>query len=204
MLTLPEHYNYAGAAAHRARVLGVSGSLRPTSKTSLALRAALTALETLGVAGEALELSELPLPLFSGYSYPEKETGALERLRDRVATHDLVLLASPEYHGTLSGSLKNALDHLPEGCLQGKVVGLIGVAGGSVSPIGTTTSLRSIVRALGGIAAPGELLVTHSKRVFDTQGNLTEPQLQARTVRFAEQLIALGAQLRSPLVPSNA
>jgi hypothetical protein len=60
------------------------------------------------------------------------------------------------------------------------------------------------VRALGGSAAPSELLVTHSKRVFDAQGTLTEPHLQARTARFAERLIALGAQLRPPLVPSNA
>lgn len=156
------------------------------------------ALLAAGVGGERLELSALPLPLFSGYSYEADETHNLEQFRARFATHDLVLLASPEYHGALSGSLKNALDHLPEGALQGKLVGLIGVAGGSVSPVATTMQLRSVVRALGGVAAPGELLVTRSKSMFGEGGTLTDPSLLERVQRFAAQLLTLSAQLRSP------
>lgn len=179
------------------RVLGLCGSLRPTSKTLVVLSAVMNTLVAAGVAGEALELSALPLPLFNGYSYEADERHNLEHLRARFASHDIVLLASPEYHGAVSGSLKNALDHLPEGSLAGKLVGLIGVADGSVSPVATTTQLRSVVRALGGIAAPGELLVTRSKSIFGLEGTLSDPHHLDRIGRFTTQLLSLAAQLQT-------
>ncbi len=185
------------------KVLGVSGSLRPTSKTLMVLNSVMASLEASGLAGRIVELTSLPLPLFSGYSYPTHETRNLEHFRELVATHELILLASPEYHGALSGSLKNALDHLLEGSLQGKVVGLIGVAGGSVSPVGTTTQLRSVVRALGGVASPCELLVTRSKSIFDENRALTDSQLSVRIDSFTAQLLSLSAQLRPPVTASS-
>lgn len=152
-------------------------------------------LTTLEARTRTLPLNDLPLPLFSGYSYSDAELLNLRRFRDLVADHDLLILASPEYHGAASGSLKNALDHLAEGSLRGKVVGLVGVAGGSVSPVATTTQLRSVVRVLGGVASPCELLVTRSKHIFDEAGNVTDAQVVERIGMFSEQLLMLSGQL---------
>lgn len=177
------------------RVVGISGSLRPTSKTYWVLRQSLGALSAQGAQSHLLDLAAEPLPLFSGYVYPDAEQKALSHFRTTVGASDIVLLASPEYHGAVSGSLKNALDHLSEESFRGKIVGLIGVAGGSVSPVATTLQLRSIVRSLGGVASPCELLVSQVKKVLDEQGKIIEPKLLSRVTHFATELMHLAKQL---------
>ncbi len=181
------------------RVVGVSGSLRAGSKTRAMLCYTLENLSAHGARTQLLDLAASPLPFFSGYTYPEAEAEALARFKEIVAAADIVILASPEYHGAPSGSLKNALDHLPEASFRGKIVGLIGVAGGSVSPVATTMQLRSIVRALGGVASPCELLV--AKRVIDDQGNPVETELLSRAVKFTTELTDLCERM-SPVGPA--
>ncbi len=72
MLTQPEIPGREGVtpAPRAPQVLGVSGSLRATSRTLMVLNSVMTSLEASGLAGRVLELTALPLPLFSGYSYP--------------------------------------------------------------------------------------------------------------------------------------
>lgn len=55
-----------------------------------------------------------------------------------------------------------------------RVVGLVAVAGGSVSPVGTAGQLRAVVRALGGLTAPNELLVNRVGTFADGLLGLTE------------------------------
>lgn len=197
---LPEGGLAAAAASPRA--LGIGGSLRRTSKTSVVLDAVMASLTASGAKSQTLTFNALPLPLFSGYTYSDAEALNLRRFCNLVADHDLLVLASPEYHGAASGSLKNALDHLAEGSLRGKVVGLVGVAGGSVSPVATTSQLRSVVRTLGGVASPCELLVTRSKHIFDEAGKVTDAQVIDRIEMFAEQLLMLSGQLVPPFFNS--
>lgn len=175
--------------------MGISGSLRATSKTRLVLSHTLGALSARGARSQLLDLAQIPLPLFSGYNYPDSEQETLTSFRKVVAAGNIVLLASPEYHGAVSGSLKNALDHLLEESFRGKVVGLIGVAGGSVSPVATTTQLRSVVSSLGGVVSSCELLVSYAKSAVDAQGGILDPNLLSRVTKFATELTDLSRQL---------
>src|SRR5690349_1371711 len=97
-------------------ILGIGGSLRPGSTTILALRAALAGAAEAGAQVEVFDLAETHMPFFDGtYSlegYSADERGAIERLFAAVDAADAVVLASPTYHNTLSGALKNALDFL--------------------------------------------------------------------------------------------
>lgn len=185
----------------RMRVVGVSGSLRTRSRTRPVLEQLLELLETKGTPGRVLDLATARLPLFSGYNYPESDQRAIDRFRADVAASDAVILASPEYHGTLGGGLKNALDLLPDGSLHGKAVGLVAVAGGALSPVGAAAGLRAVVRALGGVALPRELLVSRVKAVTDERGRLAEPDLLRRADRFAEDLVTLAERLNPRAAP---
>ena len=53
------------------------------------------------------------------------------KLRQEIAQAHALILGTPEYHGSFSGVLKNALDWLDGSELQGKMIGLVGVAGGA-------------------------------------------------------------------------
>ena len=90
-------------------IVGIGGSLRPDSYTQKALQVAAQRVEALGAEVEVLDLRQLNLPFCHGgkdYSqYPD-----VQRLRDTVTGADGLILATPEYHGGLSGVLKNTLE----------------------------------------------------------------------------------------------
>jgi NAD(P)H-dependent FMN reductase len=87
------------------RILGISGSLKPSSSNSAFLRALAAASEDALTVWE--RLGELPhfAPDLAG-------DDAVASLRAAVAAADLVIIATPEYAGGMPGSLKNALDWL--------------------------------------------------------------------------------------------
>lgn len=76
------------------------------------------------------------------------------RIRAVVARADAVLLATPVHHSSFSGLLKCGLDHLATRAFMGKPVGILSMGGSARSALGACDQLRSVVRALGGWAAP--------------------------------------------------
>src|ERR1039457_3453097 len=108
----------------RIRVAALCGSLREGSYTKMALTVALRAAAGSTSETDVIDLREFNLPLADGRKSPSEET---RRFCDRLANADAVLIGTPEYHGSLSGVLKNALDltGFPE--WEGKMIGLVGI-----------------------------------------------------------------------------
>ncbi len=93
------------------RVVGLCGSLRPGSWTRAALTIALAGAQEKGATTELLDLRDYDLPFCTGEEEdPVQNTLGIQQLRQRVAEASGIVLATPNYHGTLSGVLKNALD----------------------------------------------------------------------------------------------
>jgi FMN reductase len=180
-------------------ILGLGGSLRSGSVAALALRIALGGAEEAGATIRLLDLATLPLPIFDGtYSLdgytPEGRQTILTLLNATQEAHGLIL-ASPTYHNTISGALKNALDYMellkdnnpPR--LEGKVVGLLTVQGG-VSGTGnnTITTMLLAARALRAWVAPTMVSIPDSRSMFNEEGQPNDPTVIRR-------LHALGAEV---------
>ena len=91
------------------KIVGIGGSLRPKSYTYQALKLAAERVQVLGASVEILDLRTMQLPFcHGGDDYPDYPD--VERLRQCVKEADGLILATPEYHGSVSGVLKNALD----------------------------------------------------------------------------------------------
>lgn len=101
------------------RIVGIGGSLRPNSYSQMALSLATQRVEALAEM-EILDLRKMQLPFCNGEDeypgYPD-----VEQLRNTVKQADGLILATPEYHGGVSGVLKNALDLMGFEQLDGKV-----------------------------------------------------------------------------------
>ena len=100
------------------------------------------------------------------------------------------MLGTPNYHGSYSGIIKNALDHLTMDDFKMKPVGLIGNSGGIVSaePL---SHLRLIVRTLLGIAIPTQ--ITHDsdyKKLDDGTYYLANEEFQLRARLFVDQIVS--------------
>lgn len=90
-------------------VLAVIGSLNRSSVTRIVMRAIADQLRTAGCTVDVLDLYQEPLALFN----PDSSRGseAFARLKPRVEGADVLVLGSPDYHGSISSALKNFLDH---------------------------------------------------------------------------------------------
>lgn len=161
--------------SRKVHVVGIGGTTRSGSSTERILRYALRLVEergasTTGVYGETL----LSLPMYSpDSSYRSDEAlGFIEIIRSA----DGLILASPGYHGAISGLVKNALDYVEDlrddnRCyLEGLPVGCIATGAGSQAVVTTLLQLQTIVHALRGWPTPlGATIITTSP-LFDDDG----------------------------------
>lgn len=141
-------------------VVGIGGTIGGLSSTERALRIAVSAAEAQGFRTKLFggaELARLPLYDPKATSRTPEETEFVEAVRAASA----IIIASPGYHGSISGVVKNALDLLEETArddarpyLADMPVGLIATAYGWQATGSTIAALRSIVHALRGWPTP--------------------------------------------------
>ncbi|MEU2030280.1 NAD(P)H-dependent oxidoreductase [Nocardia amamiensis] len=133
----------------QTRILALVGSLRAASvNRQLAEAAAQTAPE--GVEVTLYEgLADIPF-YNEDIDVPGSVPAAAQALRDAVAEADGLLLVTPEYNGTLSAVLKNAIDWTSRPYGAGAITGKpAAVVSASISPNAAQWAHGDAVKALG-------------------------------------------------------
>ena len=100
-----------------------------------------------------------------------------------------MILGTPEYHGGLSGVLKNALDLMGFEEFEGKMLGLVGVSGGRLGAFGAMHSLRDVGRALHAWVIPEQASVPQAWQVFDEQGHCKDAETEKRLKEVGRQVV---------------
>ncbi len=124
------------------KILIINGSPRKSGRTGIAARYISNKYNA-----DMIDLSEGKIPMFNGES-DQSELPSVIELKEAVAKADGVILASPEYHGAMSGALKNALDFLGSDQFTHKPVALLAVAGGGKGGINALNNMRTVGRSL--------------------------------------------------------
>jgi azobenzene reductase len=153
--------------------------------------------ERLKTGGHSVDLWDLytkPLPFYDPDEEIEPES--VVQLARAVTEADAVVLATPEYHGSLSGVLKNALDYLGEDQFEGKMVLCISSAGGAVG-VSSLQHLQVIVRNVHGVNCPEWISVGGEQRRFDDKGEPVHSPLRARVDRVLNTFVKLAEKLRA-------
>ena len=189
-------------APPRLLVVAISGSLRVGNLTRRSLEIALRGAASEGARTELLDLSAMELPFCDERrdegSYPPD----VARLRRAVGRAHGILLGSPEYHGSMSGALKNALDLLGFAQLEEKMVGLVAVAGGSQSATGTLAHMRTVCRHLHAWVVPRQVSISRIGDAFTSRGAPQGPGARGEAARGGTGRRPLrGAALRDPRAP---
>ena len=169
------------------KIVGINGSLRPGSYSAMALEVAISRVQGLGVETEIIDLRKLSLPFCNGgddYSdYPD-----VAKMQQTVKSAAGLILATPEYHGSVSGVMKNALDLMSFEELSGKVAGLISVLGGQ-SNSNALNDLRIILRWVHAWGIPEQIGLGQAWKVFNEEGKILDEKLSQRFDAFAESLV---------------
>jgi FMN reductase len=150
-------------------IVGFGGTANPGSSTEQALKLALAAAESAGA--ETRLFGSDFLTALPHYMTGAAPPAALDFV-DAVRAADGVIIASPGYHGSISGLVKNAIDYLEETArdervyLDGIPAGLIATAYGWQATGSTLATLRSIVHALRGWPTPLGAAINSSGGIF--------------------------------------
>ena len=174
-------------------VVGIGGTIGSVSSTERALRTAMTAAADEGFRTHVFGGEDLArLPLYNPRA--GERTEAEQVFVDTVRQASAIIIASPGYHGSISGLVKNALDLLEETAKDDRPyfadlpVGLIATAYGWQATGSTIAALRSIVHALRGWPTPFAAAINSQLTKFDDEGSASEPAV-------VDQLRLVGRQV---------
>jgi FMN reductase len=152
-------------------IVGIGGTTVSASSTEQALTIAMRAAERAGAAIQIIDCVALArLPHFKAGQSDMSEAAA-ELLAAVRKAHGL-MIASPAYHGSISGVIKNAIDYFehtakdPRPYLDGLPVGLIATSYGWQAAGSSLNTLRSIVHSLRGWPTPLGAAINCSGGVF--------------------------------------
>lgn len=189
-------------ASFHPYIVGIGGTTRPGSSSEKALRYALALAEARGADVELFDGASINLPMYAPES-PMRSEGA-QRLIASLRRANGVILATPCYHGSVSGLVKNALDYTEDMCtdaepyLDGRAVGLIVCGHGWQSTGVVLSALRSIVHALRGWPTPMGVAINTQVERFDEKGAGMGEQTARQMSIMVAQVIEF-ARLRSLL-----
>ena len=186
-------------------ILGIGGTTRPNSTTEFAIRTALAAASAAGARTVMLAGQDLDLPLYSPST--TIRTASAKHLVELIRQCDGIIIASPGYHGSISGLMKNALDYVEDlrseerVYVDGIAVGCIACAYGWQAAAGTLSALRSIVHALRGWPTPLGVAINSSEPVF-AAGDCIDISIARQLKIVAEQVVEF-AYMRQAVAQSQ-
>lgn len=175
------------------RILTLSGSLRAASLNT-ALLEALPALAPEGVTFERVTYDDVPL-----YNSDLGDVPAVDALKEKLASGDGLIIATPEYNYGVPGPLKNVLDWASrpayKGPLAAKPIGILGASMGIVGTARAQGQLKQVMLGMGGqVFAWPEVLVGRAHTVLEN--NTITDETTAGFVRsFLEGYVAFVRKL---------
>ena len=191
------------------RIVGLGGSASDTSVTEQLLGRCLSLAESLGARTDILTGDQLSqLPIYTVDSPVPAGVGA-ERLVAAVRQADALVIATPGYHGGMSGLIKNALDHLEAlraddpPYLDGRAVGVIVAASGWQACGTALVSVRSAIHALRGWPTPLGVTVNSAEQPPSATGAF-DVGVEAGLRILAQQLVDFATGALGRAQPSAA
>jgi chromate reductase, NAD(P)H dehydrogenase (quinone) len=153
------------------RILGLSGSLRRDSHNTRLLRGLEGALPA-GVELEVYDgLAEIP-----PFSQDEEldAPAAVVALKEAIAAADAVIVATPEYNGSIPGHFKNVLDWVSrpraESPIQGKPAAVIGASTGLFGAVWAQAEMRKVLGTMGASVLDRELPIGYADESLGEDG----------------------------------
>ena len=181
-------------ASSKPVVVGIGGTTRANSSTEKALRFALGVAEKEGA--ETILFDGPTLDHMPHYA-PEKPDRTMEAV-DLVAAvrkAEGIIVATPGYHGTISGLVKNALDYTEDlredenPYFAGRPVGCIATGAGWQGTVGAMEALRDVVHALRGWPTPLGAAINTSQPAFSPDGDPIDEKVAFQLTIVAQEVM---------------
>jgi chromate reductase len=189
------------------RVLAFSGSARRESFNRKLLAVAVDAARAAGAEVTLVDLNDYPLPLYHG---DLEDTAGLPpnaaRLIELIASHDGLLIASPEYNSMFTPLLKNTIDWCTRGDdnpFEGRTAAVVSASPGALGGVRSLQLAQQLLLKLGSHVVPGQVFLPHADKAFDADGKLTDLRVLKSVEALARKLVETAAKLRASAAPDS-
>lgn len=192
-------------STNNVRILAFAGSTRAQSFNKKLVAVAAKGAEAAGAQVTLIDLRDFSMPLYDGdleaaEGLPEKA----RELRELFLSHNALIIASPEYNGSFSAVLKNAIDwvsrkqegEIPLACFKGKVALLVATSTGALGGLRSLRHLQSLLQGIQVNVLPEQKAIPNAGSVFDENG-ITDDKIRAEVERLGAR-VAEVAGLMNP------
>jgi len=183
----------------QVRILAFAGSTRIKSYNKKLAAVAARGAEDAGAEVTLIDLRDYPLPLFdedleAAEGLPENA----KKLRALFLSHNALLIANPEYNGSLSAVLKNTIDWLsrrqgdeaPLICFKDKVALLLAASPGGLGGLRALRHLQTVLMGIKVIVLPEQKAIPNAHKVFDEEG-IADEKIRADVEALGARLAAM-------------
>lgn len=180
------------------QVLALSGSLREDSVNKKLVLEAANIARQMGASVQVINLKNYDIPFYDGdlESSQGMPEGA-KKLREMMKNSQVILIASPEYNGSLSGVLKNALDWASRSekgtpsrdAFAGKKFVIMSASPGGGGGIRGLAHLKAVIENVGGQVIDTQVTVPNAYSAFDSSGSLQVPAAKAQLQQAIRQAL---------------
>jgi FMN reductase len=174
------------------KLLGVCGSMREGSYSRRALNVVLEAAAARGAETSLLDLRTTVLPMYNPDEPATDAAGHVRRATEAVGWADAFVLGSPDYHGSMSGAIKNFLDYHWEE-FTGKLFGY--VCASHEKGMTVMDQMRTAVRQCYGWSLPYGVSI-HGENDFGAGETPTNPRVGRRLRMLGRDVVVYGSLLR--------
>ncbi len=189
------------------RLLAFAASLRRDSFNRRLLPVLVAGARDAGAEVTVVDLADYPLPIYDGDLESASGMPApAQALLALLATHDGLLLATPEYNGFFPPLLKNTLDWMsrpePDGSsglrhFRNKPAAIATASPGGFGGLRSQQATRQLLANLGMFVLPEAVTVSQAGKAFAEDGSLTDGRLNDSARALGARLAAVATQLAS-------
>lgn len=188
----------AGPLSAETKVLAFSGSLREGSLNKKLVIEASEIARQMGAKVTVINISDYTAPLYDGDLEAKSGMPAkAKQLRQLMIESNAIMIASPEYNGSLSAALKNVIDWASRSedgkpsreAFKGKKFALMSASPGAGGGARGLAHLRSIIENVGGTVIQKEVIVPNSFEAFGADGKLKNQQTKQELKQLVQQLL---------------
>lgn len=171
------------------KLVGVSGSLIG-SKTSKSVFEVLNAAKKIdpAIETELVDLKDYDVEFVRGTplsSYNEDTV----KVVNKILTADLLVFGTPIYQASISGALKNLLDHIPTDSFKSKVTAIVSTGGSEKHFLVAEYHLKPILSFLKGVVPNGSVFVQNT--AFNVDNEISDPEVLLRIHSLSEEMLFL-------------
>jgi chromate reductase, NAD(P)H dehydrogenase (quinone) len=186
------------------KILAFAGSARRDSWNQKLVRVAIAGAEAAGATVTYLDWRELPLPLYDGDL--EEATGLPDnvlKVKALMQAHQGFLIACPEYNGSITPLLKNAIDWASRpapgeaslACFKEKVAVLMSTSPGALGGLRGLVHVRAILSNIGVLVLPDQLAVGRAAEAFAQNETLQDESQRVAVMQLGSKLATVLGKL---------